>query len=87
MSKALKSRLVALEARFEGQELPKPAIVAIRDIDGVISADMPHQMGQETFANEAALEARANELGLQAILVRIVDARRNPEQEAARCVA
>lgn len=87
MSKTLKSRLVALEARFEGQGLPKPAIVAIRGIDGVISANMPYQMEQETFANEAALEARANELGLQAILVRIVDARRNPEQEAARCVA
>lgn len=87
MSKALKSRLVALEARYEGQEPPKPAIVAIRDIDGVISANMPYQMKREVFTNEAALEARANELGLQAILVRIVDARRKPEQEAARCVA
>ena len=86
MSKALKSRLVALETRFEGQELPRAALVAIRGIDGVISADMPYQMGQETFAKEAALEARANELGLQAILVRIVDARRRPE-EAKSCEA
>lgn len=87
MSKAQRARLIALEARHEGQDLPKPSIVAIKAVDGTISADMPYQMGYETFADEAALEARANELGLQAILVRIVDARKNPEQDAAQCVA
>lgn len=87
MSKAQRARLIALEARHEGQDLPKPSIVAIKAVDGTISADMPYQMGYETFADEAALEARANELGLQAILVRIVDARRNPTQEASQCTA
>lgn len=86
MSKAQRARLIALEARHEGQYLPKPSIVAIKAVDGAISADMPYQMGYETFADEAALEARANELGLLAILVRIVDARRRPE-EAKSCEA
>ena len=35
MSKSLIARLSALEALHEGQESPKPAIVAIRGIDGV----------------------------------------------------
>ena len=85
MSKANMARLQVLEARHEGQELPKPSIVGIMGVDGVISADMPGQVGHEIFTDEAALEARANELGLQAILVRIVDARRNPTQEATQC--
>ena len=87
MSKAQRARLLVLEAGLEGRELPRPAIVGIKAVDGAISADMPYQMGYETFADEAELEARANELGLQAILVRIVDARRNPTQEASQCTA
>ena len=87
MSKTLLTRLSALEERHAGAALPRPAIVAIRDVDGIIRADMPHPMEPETFTDEAALEARANELGLQAILVRIVDARRNPTQEAPQCTA
>ena len=86
MSKAQRARLLVLEAGLEGRELPRPAIVAIKAVDGAISADMPYQMGHETFADEAALEVRADELGLQAILVRIVDARRHPE-EAKSCEA
>ncbi len=84
MSKANMARLQALEVCHQGQEPPKPSIVAIKAIDGTISANLPHPMGPETFADEAALEARANELGLQVILVRIVDARRNPTQEATQ---
>ena len=87
MSKALLTRLSALEARLEGRGLPRPSIVGIRDIDGVIRAEMPHPMEPEIFADAAELEARANELGLQAILVRIVDARRHPTQEAPQCTA
>ena len=87
MSKALLTRLLSLEERHEGQEPPKPAIVAIRGIDGTISASVPGQTEPEFFSDEAELEARSNELGLQAILVRIVDARRNPTQEAPQCTA
>lgn len=87
MSKSLLARLLAVEARREGRELPKPAIVAIKAACGTISASVPGQTEPETFTDEAALEARANELGLQAILVRIVDARRNPTQEASQCTA
>ena len=87
MSKALLTRLLALEERHEGQEQPRPAIVAIRGVDGTISASVPGQTEPEIFTDEVALEARANELGLQAILVRIVDARRNPTQEASQCTA
>ena len=83
MSKSLVTRLSALEALHEGQEPPRPAIVAIRGIDGVIRADMPHPMEPETFADAAALEARANELGLRCILVTVVDGRK----EKAPCAA
>ena len=77
MSKSLVTRLSALEALLhEGQEQPRPAIVAIRGVDGVIRADMPHPMEPETFTDEAALEARADELGLRCILVLVVDGRR-----------
>ena len=88
MSKSLITRLSALEALHEGQEPPRPAIVAIRGIDGVIRADMPHPMEPETFADEAALEARADELGLRCILVLVVDGRRGATvQEKAPCAA
>ena len=87
MSKAQRARLIALEAGLEGRELPRPAIVAIKAVDGTISASVPGQTEPEIFIDEVALEARANELGLQAILVRIVDARRNPTQEASQCTA
>ena len=87
MSKALLTRLAALEERHEGQEPPRRGLVGIRGVDGIIRADMPHPMEPEIFADAAALEARADELGLQAILVRIVDARRNPTQEAPQCTA
>ena len=83
MSKSLIARLSALEALHEGQESPKPAIVAVRGIDGTIRADMPHPMEPETFADEAALEARADELGLRCILVLVVDGRK----EKAPCAA
>ena len=83
MSKALLTRLLALEERHEGQEPPRPAIVAIRGVDGIIRADMPHPMGPETFADAAALEARADELGLRCILVLVVDGRK----EKAPCAA
>ena len=77
MSKSLIARLSALEALHEGQESPKPAIVAIRGIDGVIRADMPHPMEPETFADAAALEARANELGMRCICVAVVNGRKD----------
>ena len=83
MSKSLIARLSALEALHEGQESPKPAIVAICGVDGVIRADMPHPMEPETFADEAALEARANELGLQCILVTVVDGRKGAAVQQA----
>ena len=76
MSKSLVTRLSALEALHEGQEPPRPAIVAIRGIDGVIRADMPHPMEPETFTDEAALEARADELGLRCICVAVVNGRK-----------
>ena len=88
MSKSLIARLSALEALHEGQESPKPAIVAIRGIDGVIRADMPHPMGPETFADAAALEARAEALGMRCILVLVVDGRRGATvQEKTPCAA
>ena len=83
MSKALLTRLLALEERHEGQEPPRPAIVAIKSISGTISASVPGQTEPETFADEAALEARANELGLRCILVLVVDGRK----EKAPCAA
>ena len=84
MSKSLVTRLSALEALLhEGQEQPRPAIVAIRGVDGVIRADMPHPMEPETFTDEAALEARANELGMRCICVAVVNGRKG----AAPCAA
>ena len=74
--KALLTRLLALESVHEAHNPPRPAIVGIRGVDGVIRADMPHPMGPETFADAAALEARANELGMRCILVLVVDGRR-----------
>ena len=76
MSKALLTRLLALEERREGAAMPTPALVGIRGVDGVIRADMPHPMEPETFTDEAALEARADELGLRCICVQVVDGRR-----------
>ena len=83
MSKSLVTRLSALEALHEGQEPPRPAIVAIRGVDNVIRADMPHPMEPETFADEAALEARADELGMRCICVTVVNGRK----EKAPCAA
>ena len=77
MSKALLTRLSALEARHEGQDLPRPSIVAVRSINGTISASVPGQTEPETFTDEAALEARANELGLRCILVAVVNGRKD----------
>ena len=76
MSKALLTRLAALEERHEGQESPKPAIVAIRDVDGIVRANIPGQTEPEIFTDEAALGARADELGLRCICVQVVDGRR-----------
>lgn len=86
MSKAQRARLIVLEAGLEGRGLPRPTIVGIRGIDGVIRADMPHPMEPEIFADAAELEARADELGLRCILVLVVDGRRGATvQEEATC--
>ena len=77
MSKSLITRLSALEERHAGAALPRPAIVGIRGVDNVIRADMPHPMEPETFTDEAALEARANELGLRCVLVAVVNGRKD----------
>ena len=76
MSKALLTRLSALESLREGQEPPRPAIVAIKSIDGAISASVPGQTEPEAFSDEAALEARADELGLRCILVTVINGRK-----------
>ena len=76
MSKSLITRLLVLEKRHECAALPRPAIVGIRGVDGVIRADMPHPMKPETFVDAAALEARANELGMRCICVAVVDGRK-----------
>ena len=83
MSKSLITRLSALEALREGQESPRRGLVGIRGVDGVIRADMPHPMEPETFTDEAALEARADELGLRCICVAVIDGRK----EKAPCAA
>lgn len=83
MSKALLTRLSALEERHEGAALPQPAIVAIKSIDGIIIARVPGQTEPENYSDEAALEARANELGLRCICVAVVDGRKG----AAPCAA
>ena len=83
MSKSLIARLSALEALHEGQEPTRPAIVAIRGVDGVIRADMPHPMEPETFADAAALESRANELGMRCICVAVVNGRKEKTPCAA----
>ena len=77
------TRLLALEERHEGQEQPRPAIVAIRSVSGTISASIPGQTEPETFADEAVLEARADELGLRCVLVLVIDGRK----EKAPCAA
>ena len=83
MSKALLTRLLSLEERHAGAAPPRPAIVAIRGVDGVIRADMPHPMEPETFNDEAALEARADELGLRCVCVAVINGRK----EEAPCAA
>ena len=83
MSKALLTRLLVLEERHEGQEPPRRGLVGIRGVDNVIRADMPHPMEPETFADAAALEARAEALGMRCILVLVVDGRK----EKAPCAA
>lgn len=77
MSKALLTRLSTLEALHEGQEGPAPAIVAIRGVDGIIRANMPHPMEPEIFDDASELEARANELGMRYILALVVDGRKD----------
>ena len=76
MSKALFKRLLCLEERHEGQEPPRPAIVAIHGTDGIVRANIPGQTEPEIFTDEAALEARADDLGLRCICVQVVDGRR-----------
>ena len=76
MSKAQLTRLLSLEERHEGQEPPRQALMAIKSIDGSISASVPCQTEPEFFSDEAALEARADELGLRPILVLVIDGRR-----------
>ena len=88
MSKALLTRLLSLEGRHEGQEPPRPAIVAIKAVTGTISASVPGQTEPETFADAAALEARAEALGMRCILVLVVDGRRGATvQEQTPCAA
>ncbi|NCB23847.1 MAG: hypothetical protein EOM56_13665 [Deltaproteobacteria bacterium] len=88
MSKALLTRLLALEALHKWQEPPRPAIVAIKAVNGTISASVPGQTEPETFSDEAALEARAEALGMRCILVLVVDGRRGATvQEKAPCAA
>ena len=76
MSKSLITRLLVLEKRHEGAALPRPAIVAIRGPDGIVRANIPGQTEPEIFTDEAALEARADDLGLRCICVQVVDGRR-----------
>ena len=83
MSKSLVTRLSTLEALHEGQEPPRPAIVAIKAVNGTISASVPGQTEPEFFTDAATLEARADELGLRCILVLVVDGRK----EKAPCAA
>ena len=83
MSKSLITRLSALEERHAGAALPRPAIVAIRGVDGTISASVPGQTEPEFFTDAATLEARADELGLRCILALVVDGRK----EKAPCAA
>ena len=83
MSKALLTRLLVLEERHEGAALPRPALVAVKFIDGTISASVPGQTEPETFSDEAALEARANELGMRCICVAVVDGRKGKAPCAA----
>ena len=83
MSKALLARLSALEERREGQKPPRPALVAIKFVDGTISASVPGQTEPETFTDEAALEARAEALGMRCVLVLVINGRK----EKAPCAA
>ena len=83
MSKSLITRLLVLEKRHEGAALPRPAIVAIRGVSGTIRASVPGQTEPETFSDEAALEARANELGMRCICVAVVDGRKGKAPCAA----
>ena len=83
MSKALLTRLLSLEERHEGQEPPRPAIVAIRGVDGTISASVPGQTEPEAFFDEAALEARADELGLKCICVAVINGRKDAAVQQA----
>ena len=83
MSKALLTRLSALEALHEGQEPPRPAIVAIRGVDNVIRASVPGQTEPEFFTDEPDLEARADELGLRCVCVAVINGRK----EKAPCAA
>jgi len=75
--KSLLTRLLALEDRHEGQESPRRGLVAIRFVDGTISASIPGQTEPEAFSDEAALEARANELGMRCICVAVVNDRKD----------
>ena len=77
MSKSLLTRLLALEERHEGQEQPRQALVAIKSIDGTISASVPGQTEPEFFTDEATLKARADELGLRCICVAVVSGRKD----------
>ena len=83
MSKSLVTRLSALEERHAGAALPRPAIVAIRGIDGVIRASVPGQTEPEFFTDEPDLEARADELGLRCVCVAVINGRK----EKAPCAA
>ena len=76
MSKALLTRLSTIEALHEGQEPPRPAIVAIKAVSGTISASVPGQTEPEFFTDEAELEARANELGMRCICVTVINGRK-----------
>ena len=82
MSKALLTRLLVLEA-LQGQEQPRPALVAIKFVDGTISASVPGQTEPEFFIDEATLESRANELGMRCVLALVIDGRK----EKAPCAA
>ena len=88
MSKSLITRLLVLEKRHEGAALPRPALVAIKFVSGTIRASVPGQTEPETFSDEAALEARAEALGMRCILVLVVDGRRGATvQEKDPCAA
>ena len=58
--------------KLEGQQMPRPTLVGVRNLDGTVCADVPGR-GTETFDDTELFKGRAALLSMDHFCVVLVD--------------